>query len=90
MHIIVSGEVVVVTSGREVARRHEGDVVGEMAVIADQPRMASLLARGDTRLLTIGQRQFAGILRERPEASLAVMRVLSQRLAERESSSPSD
>jgi CRP/FNR family transcriptional regulator, cyclic AMP receptor protein len=87
MLIIVSGEVVVVVNGREVARRREGDVVGEMAAITNQPRMATLVATGDVRLLTIGQRQFAGILRERPETSFAVMRVLARRLTEREASS---
>jgi CRP-like cAMP-binding protein len=87
MLIIVSGEVAVVVNSREVARRREGDVVGEMAIITNQPRMATLVATGDVRLLTIGQRQFAGILRERPETSLAVMRVLARRLTEREASS---
>ncbi|HEX6576861.1 MAG TPA: cyclic nucleotide-binding domain-containing protein [Jiangellaceae bacterium] len=84
-HIIVSGTVAVVANGREVARRGDGDVVGEMAVITGLPRSATLLAAGDVRLLTIGQRQFAGILRERPETAAAVMQVLARRLAERES-----
>jgi HEAT repeat protein len=83
-HIIVSGTVAVVANGREVARRGDGDVVGEMAVITGLPRSATLLAAGDVRLLTIGQRQFAGILRERPETAAAVMQVLARRLAERE------
>jgi CRP-like cAMP-binding protein len=47
--------------------------------------MASLVADGDVRLLTIGRRQFTAILRERPDTALAVMRVLVQRLAERDS-----
>ena len=86
MHIIVSGTVAVVVDGREVARPGEGDVVGEMAIIADEPRMATLVASGTVRLLTIGQRQFARILRERPEVSLGVMRVLARRLTDCESS----
>jgi HEAT repeat protein len=85
-HIIVSGMVGVVANGRGVARRGSGDVVGEMAVITGLPRSATLLASGDVRLLTIGQRQFAGILRERPETGMAVMQVLARRLAERETS----
>ena len=84
-HIVVSGAVVVTRNGSEVARRGQGEVVGEMAIIADQPRMASLVADGDVRLLTIGRRQFTAILRERPDTALAVMRVLVQRLAERDS-----
>ena len=61
-----------------------GDVIGEMAVIASKPRMASLVARGPVRVLTIGQREFEALLRERSEISLAVMRVLCQRLADRD------
>ncbi|HEX2405421.1 MAG TPA: HEAT repeat domain-containing protein, partial [Acidimicrobiia bacterium] len=84
MHIVVSGSVIVTHDGVEVARRGEGEVVGEMAIIADQPRMASLIASGEVRLLSIGRRQFTSILRERPETALAVMRVLVQRLVERD------
>jgi CRP-like cAMP-binding protein len=46
--------------------------------------MARLVAEGDVRTLCIGHKQFEGILRERPETSLAVMRVLCDRLRERE------
>ena len=73
MHIVVSGGVVVTRNGAEVARRGEGDVVGEMAIIADQPRMATLVADGDVRLLSIGRTQFTAILRERPDTALAVI-----------------
>ncbi len=88
MHIIVSGEVSIVVKepeegARTITLRSAGDVIGEMAVITSQPRIAALVAKGPVRLLTIGQRQFESILRERPETSLAVMRVLCQRLAER-------
>jgi CRP-like cAMP-binding protein len=76
----------VVANGRGVARRGSGEVVGEMAVITCLPRSATLLAAGDVRLLTIGQRQFAGVLRERLETGMAVMQVLARRLAERETS----
>ena len=64
----------------ELARRKTGEVVGEMAIISQEPRMASLVAAGDVRLLCIDQKHFEGLLRERPETSLAVMRVLCARL----------
>ncbi len=87
MHIIVSGEVSVVVrradgDERVVAVRSAGDVVGEMAVITSRPRIATLIARGQVRLLTIARPQFESILRERPETAIGVIRVLSQRLAE--------
>jgi HEAT repeat protein len=86
MHIIVSGEVAVVVrddGGERVAAvRSEGDVVGEMAVVTDRPRMAGLVANGDVRVLSIGRRQFEAIMRERPETAIGVIKVLCQRLAE--------
>jgi CRP-like cAMP-binding protein len=90
LYIIVSGEVLVLVSAdgkaeEQLARRTAGDYVGEMSIISQEPRMASLVAAGDVRTLNIDQTQFEGILRERPETSLAVMRVLCERLRERES-----
>lgn len=87
MFIIVSGEVRVMTPNAdgleyEVARRKPGECVGEMAIISQEPRMASLAAVGDLRTLCIDRKQFEGLLRERPETSLAVMRVLCARLKE--------
>ena len=89
MHIIVAGYVMVIVrepSGHQqvLAVRAAGDVIGEMAVITSGPRMASLAAKGAVRLLSIGRRPFEAMLRERPETSLALMRVLCQRLADRE------
>jgi hypothetical protein len=86
MHVIVTGDVAVVTRepdahDREVAIRSRGEVVGEMAVITHELRIASLVARGDVRVLTISRPQFEAILRERPETAIGVIRVLSQRLA---------
>ncbi len=86
MHIVVSGEVRVVLGKddqeREIARRKSGDYVGEMAIISQEPRMASLITAGQVRTLCIDQKSFEAILRERPETGLAVMRVLCQRLKE--------
>ena len=89
LYVIVSGQVRVVVSldgdeESELALRGAGEYVGEMAVISQKPRMAKLVAEGDVRTLCIEQKQFEGILRERPETSLAVMRVLCDRLRERE------
>ncbi len=85
MYIIVSGEVRVLSKManeemKEVARRKVGEVVGEMAIISQEPRTATLIAAGDVRCLCIDQKQFESIIRERPETSLAIMRVLIARV----------
>jgi len=82
MFIIVDGEVKVFEeeTKEELAQRGPGEYVGEMSIISHEPRMASLQAAGDVRMLCIGQKEFEGIIRERPETSLAVMRELIERL----------
>jgi HEAT repeat protein/ATP/ADP translocase len=88
MYIVVSGEVRVLISSegkkemRQIAQRSAGDYVGEMAIISREPRIATLIASGTVRTLCIDQKRFEGILRERPEIGLAMMRVLCQRLKE--------
>ena len=88
LHIVVEGEVRVVrvdpgtASESELARRIQGDVVGEMALITQEPRMASLVASGEVRTLRLGRTEFEAVLRERPDTAIAVIRVLSLRLVE--------
>jgi Cyclic nucleotide-binding domain/HEAT repeats/HEAT repeat len=93
MHIVVAGEIRVMLQrdggpDQEVARRTPGDYVGEMAIISEEPRMASLVGSGEVRTLGIDRRRFERILRDRPETSLAVMRVLCERLKESHAHQP--
>jgi HEAT repeat protein len=86
MHVVVKGvvEVDMRDDEREVelARRGPGEVVGEMSLITGEPRMASLVASGEVRTLSIDRPRFHRILTERPEVSLAVMRQLCIRLVQ--------
>ena len=82
LFVVVAGEIEVERDGEAVARRGPGQYVGEMAVITGSPRMASLRCRGEVRALAVDRRRFERILRERPDASLAVMRTLCERLEE--------
>jgi HEAT repeat protein len=79
--VIVDGNVDVVADGRTLAVRASGDVIGEMSVISSRPRVASLRAKSDVRVLEIHRPAFEAILRERPDTALALMRVLCERLA---------
>jgi HEAT repeat protein len=86
MYIIVSGKVRVQKDAdgneKDLAVRGEGDFVGEMAIIESAPRMATLRALGDLRVLVIDGDSFTAILRDRPEVSISVMKTLSRRLRE--------
>jgi len=80
-YVIVEGDVEVIADGRTLAVRGSGDIIGEMSVISSRPRIASLRAKSDVRVLEIRKPAFEAILRERPDTALALMRVLCERLA---------
>lgn len=89
LYVVLSGEVAVLVrtpggSQREVSRCSPGQFVGEMALLTEEGRNASLTAVGDVRLLAIDRRHFQSIVRERPNIGLSVIRVLCDRLREAE------
>jgi HEAT repeat protein len=79
-YVIVEGDVDVVADGRTLAVRGRGEIIGEMSVISSRPRIASLRAKSNVRVLEIRKPAFEAILRERPDTALALMRVLCERL----------
>jgi HEAT repeat protein len=82
LYVIVDGQVQVLGADeQELAVRGPGDFIGEMAVISSKPRVASLLATSDVRVLELHKPAFEAILRERPETALAMMRILCDLLA---------
>ena len=90
MYVIVAGEVRVIVKRSdgvtvEAVRRGVGEYVGEMAILTHEARIATLIAVGRVRALTIAQQAFERILRERPDTGLAVIRELCARLKESES-----
>lgn len=80
MYLIVSGEVEVSRDGRRLATLGAGEHVGEMSLLDDEARSATVRATEDALLLRIGRRDFHSLVTSHSEAALAIMRSLSQRL----------
>ncbi|UXI68741.1 cyclic nucleotide-binding domain-containing protein [Tahibacter amnicola] len=82
MFIIESGTVEIRRSARgdvTIATLESGDFFGDMAMLEDQPRFASALARTDCRLLRIQRAAFADLLRQNVEIAVRIMRKLAAR-----------
>ena len=85
--IIVEGSVRVVRaepdgSERLIRRYAPGDHIGELAVLRDAPRAATVIAEeGPVRGLVIGGEALRAILRERPEAAMALLATLAERIS---------
>jgi len=65
---------------RPVAEVKQNDFVGEIAILCDVPRTATIKAKTEMNVLTISKDNFLKMLQEFPEMGLEVMRVLAQRI----------
>jgi HEAT repeat protein/ATP/ADP translocase len=84
--VIVEGDVSVVTGegeDRRLIRTYQaGDHIGELAVLRDQPRAATVIAGTDgVRGLVIAGEGLRAILTERPEAAMAMLATLADRIS---------
>ncbi len=80
--IILSGEVVVLARGQEVNRLYQGDYFGEVALLLNIPRIASVQAVTDTQLLVLDRKGLQTLLQDFPELSDRIFLSLSDRRAE--------
>lgn len=60
-----------------------GDYFGEISLLTGQPRVATVTALEETRLIEVGQEVFREVLARRPELVEELGRVLEERLAAR-------
>ena len=85
LFVINSGWVKVVTEdaqGGEVVLNQvgSGEIIGEMALLDNDPRSAGVVALTDTDVLELKRDDFMDILKQQPDLSLSVIRNFSSRL----------
>jgi hypothetical protein len=82
MYIIESGQIDIVRqSGSEevIDSLGPGDFFGEMAMLEDQPRGVTAIAKITSRILRIERAAFADVLRQNVEIAVRIMRKMSAR-----------
>ena len=84
MYIIWSGRVAIVKGSLQsptvLGYRGVGEIIGEMALLEDQPRSASVIALEDLRTLRIRREDFEEWLSMNPTMGLSILGTLSARL----------
>ena len=74
------GTVKVTRSGKTLRELGAGDFIGEIALVVDRPRTATVTATSPVRLLVVTDRAFSRLLEQVPSISLKVMQSLGERL----------
>ena len=79
--ILLEGQVEVARDGKIIAVRGPGDFIGEIALLDNRPRTATVTARTDVVVEALNRGEFASLLAEAPELSAQVMATMARRLA---------
>lgn len=83
-YVIIRGdaEVSVTTPNGEipVAQLHDGDFLGEIAILCDTPRTATVTASSELKTLRIRKEPFFELIKQFPEMAVEMTRLLADRL----------
>ncbi len=69
-----------------IATRNEGEFIGEMALVEESPRSATVTAETDCEVLEFTKDNFEKIIKEQPALATRVLKSLSNKLRESDSS----
>ena len=80
MFLIKEGMVEIKLEEKTLQTFSKGDIFGEMALISDEPRSATAIAKTSCKLLPVNEEHFLFLVQQTPYFSLHVMNILAQRL----------
>jgi CRP-like cAMP-binding protein len=80
--IVLKGELEIRRDDNVVATSGPGDYVGEIALLADRPRTATVVAKTPVAVEVIGRREFLTMLDNEPEIASQLEQAMKDRLAE--------
>lgn len=82
MVIVLEGQLGVMLGDTEIATIDAGGFAGEMGLLADRPRNATVAAKTATRILHIDSRSFDNVLNEAPQIAVKMLPVIAKRVVE--------
>jgi len=79
--VLIDGEVDVTEGSTRVATRSGGDFVGELALVTQRPRTATVTANSEIRVLIVSAGAFHRLLQDVPAIAVKVLKAVGERLA---------
>jgi CRP-like cAMP-binding protein len=78
--VIIDGEVEVTKNGKRLAARAAGEFFGEIALLEQTRRMATVTAQTPLRFFVLTRRDFRQLIRDNPGVELKILQALARRL----------
>jgi CRP/FNR family cyclic AMP-dependent transcriptional regulator len=83
-YIILEGEADILVdtpdSAIKIATRGKNDIIGEIAILCNVPRTATVVAHGDLETLCVSKHKFFHLVTQFPQVGIEVMRALASKL----------
>ena len=79
--VLIEGTALVTKKGKKIAELGPGDWLGEIALITDSPRTATVTATSPVDVLVITDRRFRSVVETMPSIALKVLARVGERLA---------
>jgi len=80
MFVVLEGALEIRVGDKMVESAVRGAIIGEMALIDQSPRGATVVAKENARLVKIDQRRFHFLIQQNPFFATHVMKVLADRI----------
>jgi CRP/FNR family transcriptional regulator, cyclic AMP receptor protein len=80
MYVILEGQVAAIIGDKVVEHSGPGGIIGEVALVDQKRRMASVVAETNCALLAINRQTFLELVKTQPDFGLALLRSLASRL----------
>ncbi|MDX1994203.1 MAG: cyclic nucleotide-binding domain-containing protein [bacterium] len=79
-YVVQHGKVEIQVKGRTLEILEEGGIFGEMALIDNEARSATVIAQTDATIVPIDRHRFMFLVQQTPNFAVKVMQVMSARL----------
>ncbi|MGH2715957.1 MAG: cyclic nucleotide-binding domain-containing protein [Thermoleophilaceae bacterium] len=80
--VILEGQTEVKRKGKSLGTRGAGDFIGEIALLEQIPRTATVTAKTPLRVFVLTSKDFHHLLEENPNVERKVLRTLAKRVAD--------
>ena len=80
LFVIISGKVDIIKNNQIIANLEQGNCIGEMSLLDQEPRSADAVASGESILLKIDQNGFFELMASNSEIIKQIMKMLTKRL----------